>query len=361
MKHVYIVDSIGIHCGMNYYADSFKSVIGEKGFSSTVLSNYSENNHNPLFYNFYKGNFVVKILKLFISCLRLFYKVLRDRESVYIIFSYGTIIDFFLLLITLCAKNRMIDVHEVIQQGSERKIMFRHIYSFIYRHMGIAIIHSKRSDFFLSEIGFKGRVIFVPHFEYQVSSKYNEEQINPDVRNLISNKINILWFGNITFSKGIDLFIDNINSLPVNVKNKINIIIAGRSLDGTFEKCNVSDSVFSITLKYINDDEMTYLYTQTDYVVLPYRQTSQSGVLEMAFHYQKPVIVSNIPYFSMMLNKYPSFGVVTEIHKEVFCKTIESLTQYEQQFYTEKDVFNYCHREEIREFANEFEEVILKL
>lgn len=358
MKKIYLVDPIGIHCGMDYYADSFRSVIEKKGFCSAIISNYTSNNSKPFFYNFYKGKTIEKILKLTLSCLKLFYKVLTDRNSVYIVFSYGTIIDFLLLLISLFAKNKIVDVHEVIQQGSEKKKSFRIMYSFIFKHINTVIVHSKRSKDILSEIGFCGRTLFVLHFEYQTVATYSIEEVSSEVQNLIKDKINILWFGNITHSKGIDLYVNNINSLTKEIKNKINIIISGRSLDGVFEKCDVNDSVFSIVLKHLNDDEMTYLFTQTNYVILPYRQTSQSGVLEMAFHYQKPVIVSNIPYFAMMLSKYPSFGIVTEIERYPFCKTIESLVFREEQFYTADDVYNYCHREELNNFAKEFENVV---
>lgn len=360
-KNIYFVDAIGIHCGMKYYADSFKEVIYDKHNSINVLSNYSDNNKQPFLYNFYKGTLPIKIIKLILSCAKLFIKILKDRNSIYIIFSYGTMVDIMLHLVLLCSKNHIIDVHEVIQQGSENNKKLKIIYSYIYRRTTNVIIHSKRSENILSEIGFNGKSLFVPHFEYSTSTKYNIENINTDVQDLIKKKINILWFGNITYSKGIDLYVKNINNLPEELKSRINFIISGRSLDGVFETCDTDKPYFSVLLKRLNDDEMIYLYTKVDYVVLPYRQTSQSGVLEMAMHYKKPVIVSNIPYFVSIITKYPSFGVITNLDSDSFTKTIRFILQNKKEYYTENDLYNYKHREDFVVFKEKFLDMIYNM
>ena len=356
-KKLYIVDAIGIHCGMNYYAESFVSIIKENGLDCKILSNYSTCGA-PYFNNFYSGSTLKKVAKLIVGCIKLFLKTLFDRKSVYIFFSYGNLIDFLLLFSTLFVNNRIIDVHEVIAQGFEKNKLYRKLFTSIYRHTSHVIIHSKRSEVILSEIGYKGNFLFVPHFAYQTTEEYDIALVDNDVRNLIKDKINILWFGNITYSKGIDIYISNILSLSKNIKEKINVVVAGRSLDGVFEKCDTSDSVFSVVLRRLNDDEMTYLYTSCDYVILPYRQTSQSGVLEMAFHYMKPVIVSKIPYFEMMLNKYPSFGIVTDISQEEFSRTIEDVALNKRKFYTEEDIYRYSHRKEIQDFGVNLKKLI---
>ena len=54
-----------------------------------------------------------------------------------------------------------------------------------------------------------------------------------------------------------------------------------------------------------------YLYEHTDYVALPYRKTSQSGILEMAFYFRKPILASDVPYFRRMLTEFPSFGILS--------------------------------------------------
>ena len=84
---------------------------------------------------------------------------------------------------------------------------------------------------------------------------------------------------------------------------------------------------FQVFLKHINDDELVFLYKNTDYVVLPYRKTSQSGILEMAFYFKKPIIASNIPYFNMMLSKFKSFGMLTDLDIPSFTNTFSKIIQ----------------------------------
>lgn len=358
MKYsVIIVDAIGIHSGMKYYLDSFKEVLERiDGVGVSVFSNYSETNTKPFLPNFYEGNMTGKIFRLMKGILHLWTYSLSHRKSIFIILSYGTPVDALLIHAT-CAKHKVIDVHEVIEQGSENKRFHKLLFSNIFVNQKKVIYHSERAKKMLYERGFHGDLFFVPHFEYNTDSDFDKSNINETILESIKkDKVNLLFFGNITYSKGIDLFIKSINELKNEIKDGLNVIIAGKTLDDTFSNCNTSSSVFSVSIQHLNDDEMKYLYSQTDYVVLPYRQTSQSGVLEMAIHYKKPVIVSDIPYFSMMIDKYPSFGIITELEQHALQSTWSRVVDKENllSFYKESDLVKYKAREEDAVFVREF-------
>ena len=124
----------------------------------------------------------------------------------------------------------------------------------------------------------------VPHFKYCFKKTCNENQVEKEIQHSIAkDKINILFFGNINYNKGIDILIQTINALPQEQAEKLNIIIAGKDFDGTIHKISLMHpQSFQVFLKHINDDELVFLYKNTDYVVLPYRKTSQSGILEIS-------------------------------------------------------------------------------
>ena len=85
--------------------------------------------------------------------------------------------------------------------------------------------------------------------------------------------MNILFFGNITYDKGIDILISAVNDLEPELRCKANVIIAGKDCDGTVYRVQPSDkAAFKIVLRHIEDDELVYLYEHTDYVALPYRK-----------------------------------------------------------------------------------------
>ena len=70
------------------------------------------------------------------------------------------------------------------------------------------------------------------------------------------------------------------------------------------------DERIKVIDRHINDDELVYLYVHTDFILLPYKKSSQSGIFAMAAYFHKPMILSEIPYFKKMIEEYPSFGVV---------------------------------------------------
>lgn len=47
--------------------------------------------------------------------------------------------------------------------------------------------------------------------------------------------------------------------------------------------------------RFIGDAEMNWLFINSKVIVLPYIEASQSGVLPMAYHFGKPVVVSDLP------------------------------------------------------------------
>ena len=113
--------------------------------------------------------------------------------------------------------------------------------------------------------------------------------------NIDSNKINFLFFGLIRDYKGLDILLKAINNLDSKINSDINIIIAGEFYDKISKYNNICKST-NIYLfdQYIPDDEVNMYFSASDYVVLPYKTASQSGIIPMAYHFNLPVIISDL-------------------------------------------------------------------
>lgn len=313
IKKVYLVDYIGIHSGMHYYNSSFKFCLGKiDGLQIKILSNYNENG-NSFFNNFFEVNRFLGLFQIVIGYFRLLYKlVTSSKDSLFILLTYGSIIDVIFLTITFFSKKVIIDVHEVYTiQLSGRFV--KSMLSILYRrHVKTLIYHSKRSEELLNEIGYENKRIYVPHFKYRIKKEYKPEKIGSDIiKNIDNSRINILFFGYTCYAKGIDILLRAVNLLPDNTSKRINIIIAGKDMDGAINTVDIKqDLIVKRTLRYINDDELVFLFSNVEYVILPYRETSQSGVLEMAFYFNKPIIVTSLEYFKRLLSQFPSFGIL---------------------------------------------------
>ena len=46
--------------------------------------------------------------------------------------------------------------------------------------------------------------------------------------------------------------------------------------------------------RFINDNEVRYFFSSADLVVQPYRDATQSGVTQIAYHFEKPMVVTDV-------------------------------------------------------------------
>lgn len=355
-KQIYLVDYLGIHCGMDYYLNAFKSNLSQiPNVNINILSNYSENDLPPFFFNQYKGNILKKIYNLLRNILLLKRFLSKTKNGTFVYLSYGHFIDIPFVNLICKKDNSLIDIHEAISQNLDNNSVLKYFWKRIYKNnVKNIIFHSKRTETYLSEFEFQGNKIFVPHFKYQYDKRYNPDNITKDLSDLFnSNKITFLFFGNLNISKGVDIVIESFQQIENSLSQKANLIVAGKDFDGTICKYDVSkNDNIHILSRHITDDELKFLFTKCDYVTLPYRKTSQSGIIETAFHFKKPIIASNIPYFIQTLNQFPSFGILSENTIKQYSTTISSVIENHnnQNYYSDLDYANYENRQEFKSF-----------
>jgi glycosyltransferase involved in cell wall biosynthesis len=108
----------------------------------------------------------------------------------------------------------------------------------------------------------------------------------------------ILFFGFIRKYKGLDILLEAMADERIR-SSKIKLMIAGEFYEDEkpykelIEKLNIKDSVILRT-NFIPDSEVKYYLCAADVVAQPYRNATQSGVTPLAYHFEKPMIVSNV-------------------------------------------------------------------
>ena len=112
---------------------------------------------------------------------------------------------------------------------------------------------------------------------------------------LVPGKKNILFFGLIREYKGLDILLEAFRTLP----HDYQLIIAGEPY-GSFEKYSRiidtlpgKDRIF-MDLKYIKDSEVADYFSAADVAVLPYRSATQSGISSVSYHFEIPMIVTDV-------------------------------------------------------------------
>ncbi len=118
--------------------------------------------------------------------------------------------------------------------------------------------------------------------------------------NLDSNKKYILFFGFIRDYKGLDLLLQAMADERVK-KAEINLIIAGEYYNKNLEISNkelidthhLADAIIMKT-DFIPNAEVRYYFCASDLIVQPYKHATQSGITQIAFHFEKPMVVTNV-------------------------------------------------------------------
>lgn len=100
------------------------------------------------------------------------------------------------------------------------------------------------------------------------------------------------FIGRIEPYKGLDLLVDAFERL--NTKG-LKLIIAGKGqIDEELRKRIIEHPDIELINRYIKDDEFAPLLRRVDFVVLPYKRASQSGVIPLCFALGKTVIATNV-------------------------------------------------------------------
>ena len=105
----------------------------------------------------------------------------------------------------------------------------------------------------------------------------------------------LLFFGLIRDYKGLDILLEAFRDLPEDYQ----LVIAGEPY-GSFDKYQAAiDSLpgkdrVHVFPDYIRDSEVKTYFSAADVTVLPYRSATQSGISSISYHFEVPMIVTDV-------------------------------------------------------------------
>jgi glycosyltransferase involved in cell wall biosynthesis len=132
---------------------------------------------------------------------------------------------------------------------------------------------------------------------------------------LPENERIILFFGFIRKYKGLDLLLRAMNDERIRQSN-IKLLVAGefyehrKEYDELISSLNIPSQLILRT-DFIADSEVRYYMSAADFVIQPYRNATQSGVTPLAYHFEKPMLVTNVGGLPDLVPD-GKVGVVTE-------------------------------------------------
>jgi glycosyltransferase involved in cell wall biosynthesis len=192
--------------------------------------------------------------------------------------------------------------------------------------------------------------LFSPHPIYNHYGKIEPRETALQKLNLDSQFKYILFFGFIRDYKGLDLLLEAFANEYFN-QNNIKLIVAGEFYtDETkylklIEDLNLRNRVILKT-DYIPNSEVENFFNAADIVAQPYKSATQSGVTQIGYHFNKPMLVTNVGGLSEIIPNGKAGYVVpphAENIKEALIDFFENhrAEKFIQQVKKEKERFSW--------------------
>lgn len=204
-------------------------------------------------------------------------------------------------------------ISQMIKSKYKNKILF--ITENVISHEGnfvdriLTKIGLKNSDCFLSlseqvenelkDLA-KGKKVYrteLPVYDCYQSDETAVQSTKKDFKFDEDDKV-LLFFGYVRTYKGLDILIDAMPKL-IKQDKRFKLLVVGEFYDSPdkyfnqIKMLNIENHV-KIINKFIANEDVYKYYLASDVVVLPYRSATQSGILNVAYGFQKPVIVTDV-------------------------------------------------------------------
>ncbi len=184
-------------------------------------------------------------------------------------------------ILAFCRQRIIIEVHETVDPLESNICVIRWYARAMRRicwgHADMIVVHTKQDLHTVTEK--YDNVYLIPHGVYD---QYEKQDI------VGSKYFNVLFLGLVRNYKGVKYLIDGFKKS--NLPNS-NLLICGEHWDTITVQDDENISIYDI---YFSDDDIEYVFSFADVVVLPYLRASSSGVAHIAMHYGLPIIATRV-------------------------------------------------------------------
>ncbi|MBY0535111.1 MAG: glycosyltransferase [Chitinophagaceae bacterium] len=176
--------------------------------------------------------------------------------------------------------------------------------------------------------------------KHPLYDNFGEAVLKSAAKNHLGLDINqpiVLFFGFIRKYKGLDLLLDAISLLKQKGQLNFKLLVAGEYYEESafylnkIKDLGIENDVIQRT-EFIPDSEVRYYLSSADLVVQPYRNATQSGVTPLAYHFEKPMIVTNVGGLPSLV-PHNKVGLVCEPNAESIADAIIRYFELGEEFF----------------------------
>lgn len=147
-----------------------------------------------------------------------------------------------------------------------------------------------------------------------------------------------LFFGLVRAYKGLDLLLDAMGEVKDKLPN-LQLLIAGEFYEDEetyreqIDRLGLSERVI-IRNEFIPDADLAKYFGAADLIVQPYKSATQSGVTQVAFHFEKPMLVTHVGGLGEIVHDHKMGYAVEPEYHAIANAILDYYTENRQEPYT---------------------------
>lgn len=212
----------------------------------------------------------------------------KDAVNLFILNGEAYLVVLFYLL--LKKGNTIIAAHNYKEHVDNRRNIFAYCYKMYFNKFSRYLFFSnlQMEDFLKDHPNKEAYSITMPLKDFGTPTKKRTD-----------NKITFLFFGGIRPYKRPDLFIKAANSIP---SGKAKFVMVGYDREGYgYDALIERKEDFNVENRFVDNAEIPDFFCNSDFLVLPYEDATQSGPSLIAINYGIPIIATRLTAFERII------------------------------------------------------------
>ncbi len=205
--------------------------------------------------------------------------------------------------------------------------------------------------------------IFIPHPIYDSFGDVVDKKIAKKNLGLEKDGKHLLFFGFVRKYKGLDIMFEVMAEKRIQELG-IKLIVAGEFYDNKQEyiskikELNISDYVI-LKSDFIPEEEVRNYFCASDLITQTYRTATQSGVTQIAYHFERPMLVTNVGGLAEIV-PHNKVGYVCDINTSEIADCIVDFYKKEKEVMFSENVKKEKKRFTWQELVNGIDNLIKK-
>ena len=232
---------------------------------------------------------------------------------------------------------------------------------YLRRHHGF-IVMTQAVEAQLRQFVPDAKVLIKPHPIYSHFGKSVDQQAARQALAIPPSAKLVLFFGFIREYKGLDLLIDSFARLPADY----HLFIVGECY-GDYTRYSRQIDLLGLRtrvheiIEYVDDTKVSQIFSAADLCVLPYRSATQSGIAQIAWNFNLPLLVAPVGGLAEMVQDGHTGLVLPELDPEILAEKIQDYFISGMKLSFAENMAKQRHRFDWPSFANSTIEFVKNL